>query len=141
MCSLIPVNSYCLFRDFFQVSESHRHGKLTAGSTSVTPTHRKVELTWMPYTPNNLQKKTTRMISSSSLRLKFEQNGKSFSALPGRFQREFIILLFKGPCNIWEFSVLRCQEVEHIKGCFPTQARRKTQICLWNRVTSHRQTQ
>lgn len=31
----LPVNSYCFFGDFFQVPESHRHGKLTAGGSSV----------------------------------------------------------------------------------------------------------
>ena len=31
----LPVNSHCFFGDFFQVSESHRHGKLTAGGSPV----------------------------------------------------------------------------------------------------------
>lgn len=29
--ALLPVNTDCFFGDFLQVSESHRHGKLTAG--------------------------------------------------------------------------------------------------------------
>lgn len=38
----LPVNSYCFFGDFLQVPESHRHGKLTAGGSSVRVRHRKV---------------------------------------------------------------------------------------------------
>lgn len=45
----VPVNSYGLFRDLFQVSESHRHGKLTAGGPSVTAKHRNVGWARMAY--------------------------------------------------------------------------------------------
>lgn len=37
----LPVNSYCFFRDFFQVSESHCHWELTAGGSSVRVRHTK----------------------------------------------------------------------------------------------------
>lgn len=107
--SSLPVNSNCLLRKFFQVSEPHRHWKLAARSA---PENGKREKT--------CKTEAACSIGCNLLFVCFKQMAKvPHTHTPGRFQRDFVVLLIKGPHNFRQLPVLRRQEVEYVEGSFP----------------------
>lgn len=94
----LPVNAHCFFGDFFQVSEPHRHRKLAAGRSS---------------------RRVKDELKSKPINSRYLMNSRDLINLPGGFKWEFIVVFIKGGDKFRERSVLRSQEVEHIKCCFP----------------------